>query len=238
LWQKIGLLVLAIWCGLAGQSRGEEIVLADFSKHHTAVPSDWELVVTSGAAKLQLVADTPGQALHLQSDQASFGLQKRVRLPLHPTPYLAWRWKVTQIPRGGDFRQPQTDDQAAQLIVAFSKTRFLSYIWDSTVPQGTHGAAPAPPFRRILALVLQSGPQALGTWITEKRNLVEDYARLFGEPPDAIEGVRIQINSQHTRSQAEAYWQSIVLTGDQQVRTQPPDQRVAAAAAWAPVSRP
>jgi hypothetical protein len=81
---------------------------------------------------------------------------------------------------------------------------------------------------------MQSGPQALGTWITERRHLVQDYTRLFGEAPEAIEGLRIQINSQHTRSHAEAYWKSIVLTGSNTATTQSRETRVAARAAFAP----
>ena len=59
---------------------------------------------------------------------------------------------------------------------------------------------------------MQSGSQGLGTWITERRNLIDDYKQAFGAAPEAIEGVRMQINSQHTQSRAEAYWHSIVVT--------------------------
>ena len=119
---------------------------------------------------------------------------------------------MTELPRGGDFRRSGTDDQAAQLIVAFSSSRFLSYIWDSTAPRGLVAAAPAPPFKKIFAVVIQSGSQALGDWITERRNLLDDYKQAFGETPEAMKGVRLQINSQHTESHAETYWRSIALT--------------------------
>src|SRR5207248_710736 len=115
-------------------------------------------------------------------------------------------------PRGGDFRRSNTDDQAAQLIVAFSSSRFLTYIWDSTAPKGLVAAAPAPVFKKIFAVVMESGSQNLSNWITERRNLLDDYKKAFGEAPEVIEGVRIQINSQHTQSRAEAYWQSIAVT--------------------------
>ena len=59
---------------------------------------------------------------------------------------------------------------------------------------------------------MQSGPQGLGTWITERRNLINDYKQAYGEEPKVIEGVRIQINCQHTQSRAESYWHSIAAT--------------------------
>jgi hypothetical protein len=213
--RRFGMVLLAVWWSLTGLSWGQEIVLIDFNQEQHAIPQGWELRVKRGNPELQLVPVAEGQALHLRSDNASFALQKHVRISLQDNPFLVWKWKVTELPSGGDFRQRHTDDQAAQLIVAFSTSRFISYIWDSSVPKGTFGEAPAPPFRKILALVMQSGSQALGSWITERRNVVQDYLRLFGETPEAIRGVRIQINSQHTRSCAEAYWRSIVLTGHQ-----------------------
>ncbi len=210
-WIILGLVLSSICSTSAVQGQEKRVVLVDFSTTQPVVPPGWELVVTKGTPRLELIRDETGQALRLQSTNASFALQRKVNVDLSETPYLVWEWKVTQLPTGGDFRRRRTDDQAAQLIVAFSPWRFITYIWDSTVPQGTVGKAPAPPFRKIRAVVVRSGSQALGTWLTERRNLVEDYKRLFGKTPKTIRGIRIQINSQHTRSRAEALWRSIVL---------------------------
>jgi hypothetical protein len=139
-------------------------------------------------------------------------LQKKVQIAPQEFPFLVWQWKVTELPKGGDFRRSRTDDQAAQLIVAFSSSQFLAYIWDSTAPKGTLASAPAPLFKKIFALVMQSGTQGLGTWITERRNVLDDYKQAFGEEPEALEGIRIQINSQHTQSRAASYWHSIAVT--------------------------
>ena len=59
-------------------------------------------------------------------------------------PLLAWNWKVSELPAGGDFRHPLTDDQAAQVLVAFTDHRILTYIWDTSAPQGDLAIAPAP----------------------------------------------------------------------------------------------
>jgi hypothetical protein len=194
-----------------GGAWGGEIVLADFRQAQTAVADSWELVVKTGEPQLQLVQDPDGQALQLRSTHASFALQRKVNISLQDYPYLVWQWKVTTLPEEGDFRHAHTDDQAAQLIVAFSSNRFLSYVWDSTAPKGMLAEAPSQSFLGVAVLVLQSGRQELGTWMTERRNLIEDYMRAFGEAPETMKGLRIQINSQHTRSQAETYWKSIAL---------------------------
>lgn len=209
--------VLLSWFFLLGgplcyATASNDTVLVDFPTASQTVPKGWELVVTKGQPQVHLTQEGETQVLRLQCNKASFGLQREVNTSLHETPILEWQWKVTELPDGGDFRRRRTDDQAAQLVVAFSSTRFISYIWDSTAEQGTTGKGWAPPFSKLYAFVLRSGPTQLGTWITERRNLVEDYKRVFGEPPESLRGIRIQINSQHTRSNAESSWKSIVLT--------------------------
>lgn len=213
---------------LTGTSAGQDIVLVDFNTAQDVIPHGWELVVNKGNADLRLTPENEGQALQLRSQNASFALQKETQLDLQNNPYLIWTWKVTQLPAGGDFRQRKTDDQAAQLIVSFSATRFISYIWDSTAPKNVFGKAPSPPFRKIIAWVVQSGSKSLGEWKTERRNLVEDYTKLFGEAPRKLRGLRIQINSQHTQSRAAAAWKSIILRAGPRRVSRPTDYRLAA----------
>jgi Protein of unknown function (DUF3047) len=208
----LGVMLWGIWGCWASLAWGQTTVLVDFSFTQETVPKGWELSVNAGEAQLQLVQDDGKQALRMRSDKASFSLQKKIHIPLQTSPFLVWDWKVTELPKGGDFRRSGTDDQAAQLIIAFSSSQFLSYVWDTTAPKGLIASASAPLFKKIFAVVMQSGTQGLGTWISERRNLIDDYKQAYGEAPEAIEGVRIQINSQHTESRAESYWHSISVT--------------------------
>jgi len=76
-------------------------------------------------------------------------------------------------------------------------------------------STPSPalyPFLNLHVIVVRSGEGERGNWITETRNVAEDYRRLFGADPDKVQGVMIQINSQHTESRAESYWKSIRFT--------------------------
>ena len=132
---------------------------------------------------------------------------------------MVWQWKVTELPQRGDFRQRATDDQAAQLYVVFSWEVFrkeaIAYIWDSTAPEGTTARIPSPalyPFLNLHVVVVRSGEAERGKWITETRNVAEDYRKLFAANPDKVQGVMIQINSQHTASRGESYWRSIRFT--------------------------
>jgi hypothetical protein len=138
---------------------------------------------------------------------------------LRQTPYLEWEWKVTVPPAGGNFSSPDTDDQAAQLLVVFPKTFFerrkvISYIWDPTAPKGTVAAAAGPIYLNVKAIVCESGAGEIGNWLIEKRHVVEDYRALFGETPERAVAIRMQINSQHTKSVAEVFWRTIRFTAE------------------------
>lgn len=52
----------------------------------------------------------------------------------------------------------------------------------------------------------------IGHWLTEKRNVVEDYRAPYGETPERAIAIRMQINSQHTKSVAEVFWRTIQFT--------------------------
>jgi hypothetical protein len=157
------------------------------------------------------VRDEGTAAVHLKSSNTSYSLQKEVKINLKKYPLLTWKWKVMKLPAGGDFRKPDVDDQAAQLFIAFSRTRAIVYIWDTTAPPGTRGDAAAPFFMSIKAVVVRSGEPELGKWITESRNVYEDYKKLFNEEPGDVSGVRIQINSQHTRTSAESFFAEVAF---------------------------
>ena len=199
-------------CLVPGWGLGaQEVIVVDFSREKDKVPQGWELFENEGKADLGLVSDTVGQVLRLRSASSSFAIQKAVDIDLRQTPILAWQWKVAELPKGGNFFASSTDDQAAQLVLAFSWRRFITYIWDSTAPAGTMADAPSPALRSVKAVVVRSGETNKGAWITETRNVREDYKRLFGEEAEKVVGVRIQINSQHTKSQAESFWRSVTF---------------------------
>src|SRR3989304_2630544 len=160
-----GVLGLAL-CLVPGWGLGaQEVVVVDFSREKDKVPQGWELSENEGKADLGLVSDAVGQVLRLRSESSSFGIQKAVEIDLRQTPILAWQWKVAELPKGGNFFQKSTDDQAAQLVLAFSWRRFITYIWDSTAPAGTMADAPSPPLRSIKAVVVRSGETNKGTWM-------------------------------------------------------------------------
>ncbi len=187
------------------------MVLSVLPLGSSSLPQGWTLKQNRGAADFASLTDGGTHALRLRSNRSSFGLERAMDIDPQQYPLLTWRWKVTQLPVGGDFRHSSRDDQAAQVLVAFADRRILSYIWDTSAPKGTMQSVLSLPLLHIYAVVCRSGPTELNQWLSESRNLIEDYQRAYGRTAPHVRGIRIQINSQHTSSSAESYFSEIAL---------------------------
>ncbi|HZR47716.1 MAG TPA: DUF3047 domain-containing protein [Candidatus Manganitrophaceae bacterium] len=180
----------------------------------SGLPKGWELKQWFGENhRIEIVDEGGNKVLNLGSEQNSFGIYIEYDFDSKQTPLLTWRWKVTQLPDGGDVRNKKKDDQAAQIYVMFPRfptminTRLVGYIWDTTAPKGEKVTSTKSSNTRYM--VLQSGQEHLGEWITERRNVYEDYKALFGEEPPDAGGITIMIDSNDTRSSAESYFDDI-----------------------------
>jgi hypothetical protein len=175
------------------------------------LPDDWKITVNHGRPEVSACLDGSVPCLHLRSVKSSFALERNVDVNPASMPYLAWRWKVTQLPSRGDFRYSSTDDQAAQVLVAFTDHHVLTYIWDSNAPKGTFASDTTIPLVHVYAIVCQSGTADLNKWIGETHNVAADYQRAYGKPAPGVKGVRLQINSQHTGTTAESYFSEVAF---------------------------
>ncbi len=174
------------------------------------LPSDWNIKVNHGKPDVSACNDS-SPCVHLKSVKSSFSLERGVDVNLSETPFLAWRWKVAQLPPAGDFRHSSTDDQAAQVLVAFADRRVVSYIWDTNAPKGAAQSTSSIPLVHVFAVVCRSGPAEANSWVTESRNVAADYERAYGRPAPRVKGLRLQINSQHTGAVAESYFGEVAF---------------------------
>jgi hypothetical protein len=196
-----------------GASQFGVVLLSAANLANERLPSDWNIKVNHGKPDVSVCKDQSEgiPCVHLKSVKASFSLERGVDVNPAETPFLAWRWKVTQLPAGGDFRRASTDDQAAQVLVAFADRHVLTYIWDTSAPKGLAQAAGSIPLVHIFAVVCESGPTDANRWIGESHNIAADYERAFGKSAPRVKGLRLQINSQHTGSVAESYFGDVAF---------------------------
>lgn len=189
-------------------------VVAQFTYQEAAkLPRGWEIKEFAGVARAEVVKVDGIYALRLHSAGTSFSVHKDLEIDLRQTPYLTWSWKVEKIPPRGDVRQTKSDDQAAQLYLVFPffpptlRSKLIGYIWDSTTPKGTILQSPTINLAKVI--VVESGNAKLGHWITETRNVYEDYKMLFGTEPPKLGKVAVHINTNRTQSSAESYFANI-----------------------------
>jgi Protein of unknown function (DUF3047) len=181
------------------------------------IPKGWVQEKEPGPqSKITVGQEKDFHFVHLLSVNDAFGIKKEFSFDIRKYPYLTWRWKATLLPKGGDIRRRETDDQAGQIYVLFPRfpaminTRSMGYIWDALAPVGTAGTSTA--YSKMKYVVLQSGPDKLGQWVWETRNVFEDYKKYFQEDPPEVGGLLLYINTQHTQSSAEIYYGEIFFS--------------------------
>jgi len=163
-----------------------------------------------------VVTDAAGHVLHLLSRGDNSTISKEVRVDVRRVPILTWRWKMVTLPAGGDCRRKAVDDEAGQVYVAFPRfptsvrSRIIGYVWDTTAPAGTIVQSESSSL--VTYVVVRSGAADAGRWLTETRNVYEDYKRIYGEAPTETAGaVSVAIDSNDTRTSAESYLGTILF---------------------------
>ncbi len=217
------LAVLAVAFAVVATARAaNRVVVEDWSSYPLGtrgIPGDWKGQNWSQPAyDLEIVADNGQPVLRLRSKGETSTISRDLRgsVDLDETPILEWSWKVITLPSGGNACQKSTDDEAAQVYVAWLRapesvrSRIIGYVWDSTAPAGTTCKSQKAP--TVTYVVVRSGADELGKWITERRNIVEDFRRIYGEAPDKPNALALSIDSDDTRSSAESFIGPIAFT--------------------------
>jgi hypothetical protein len=200
----------------------DQILVEDWSKHTVGahgLPDGWK-AQNWGSPKYDLFTienDGGRKVLHMKSanDGSTIARDVKGKVNLKETPILEWSWKVTVLPRGGDSCKKTTDDQAAQVFVVWPRfpepvrSRVIGYVWDTSEPVGK--TCKSEKTGTVTYIVLRSGTAELGKWVTERRNLVEDFKKIYQDDPEDPAAVSLAIDSNDTNSTAESYMGPILF---------------------------
>ena len=153
--------------------------------------------------------------IHLKSgDDNSFtlGLEREFKLTQYTI--LEWEWRITRLPKEGDVRVEERDDQAGSMCVIVDPglTGFESvcYIWENEGPIGVPLTSTKRDDSKYIILHTGTAPP-FGEWVQERRNILADFRLLFGKDPDEDAIIGMQIDSDSTESSAEAFYRNIYL---------------------------
>jgi Protein of unknown function (DUF3047) len=214
--------LLVFLLALAVSAWAADVVLEDWKGQKLGakgIPDGWQGGQTWGLPQYDMtIEDNDGQrVVHLRSKIESSTVSKDIKgkIDLKETPILEWSWKAVTLPRGADSRKKNTDDQAAQLYVTWPRfpqavrSQIIGYIWDTSAPAGSF--VKSQKTGMVTYVVVRSGPTDLGKWLTERRNVADDYRKIYGEQPDGPGAISIAIDSDDTTSSAESYFGRILF---------------------------
>ncbi len=220
----------------------DDVIIGGFSEMDPAkgLPVYWEKLVFPKIERhtfYTLIRDHDRTVIQAVSNASASGLIRYFNGSAEQHPWIVWQWKIDHVLQKGDVATKQGDDYAARIYVAFEFTpegkswwqrmRFnaanlvaggklpgtaLNYIWASKAARGTVVNNPFTDQTKMI--VLQSGNASAGHWITEKRNLVEDYRTAFGQKPPRIMGIAIMTDTDNTGESTTAYYGDIRLSNE------------------------
>jgi hypothetical protein len=234
----MGTLVLAA----AAAHADEAALLAPFSRATSGqAPQPWRFTTLPNKipTHFEVVEQDGKHVLKVEADQSYGNLVHPTQLPLNDGTTLAWRWRVDEFVKDADLRTRAGDDGIAKLCVFFDfpterlpvseRTRLalarrttgevvpseaLCYVWDNKEPKGSE--LPNAFTRRMRMIVLESGPASRpGTWVVERRNVLADYRRAFGDEagstmPD-VAAVAVSADADNTHEHGLAFFSDIDL---------------------------
>lgn len=185
--------------------------IADFEN---GLPAGTEEREFEGQTQYRVVELDGRPVLSASADASASGLIFPTRFNPTEWPWLEWRWKIDGVVENGDARIKEGDDYAARVYVIFPhwlpiRTRSINYIWANRLPRESVQANTFT--ANAMMLALQSGNEESGKWVVERRNLVDDYRRLFGEDPPDEALVAVMTDTDQTKESAQAWYDEIRL---------------------------
>lgn len=234
----LALLMVADTSGLAWAQHVPAVEVGKFSAAPvgTTLPNGWKPLTFAkipAQTKYEIINDADVTVVKAVSNASASGLTKEVRIDPRELPIVRWRWKVDNLVLKSDATRKDGDDYPARLYITFEydpdkvgvgkKLKYkagqvlfgdipigaISYVWETKAPVGAILDNAYTDFVKMI--VVESGPNNVGLWVEESRNIYEDYKKAFGEEPPMINGVAIMSDTDNTKERAVAYYGDIVF---------------------------
>ena len=155
--------------------------------------------------------------LQVRSDGDATSIARRLRFTPDEYPVLRWKWRIWKLPEGAREDVKKGGDSVAGVYVIFAgklyMNRILKYVWSSSLSPGTNTQSPYNSRTKII--VLRSGNNSMGVWISEKVDISRDFRKLFGTEPPVVEAVGLMSDSDNTKSSAWADYDDLIAEASQ-----------------------
>lgn len=196
-----------------GSAATSETVIT-LDDYQTGIAPQWKEKKFKGQTHYQASKKDGLLCIAAKSSAAASGLFYEINYDPEATPILAWQWQIDNVLAKGDPTKKSGDDYPARVYVVFPsaffwRTKALNYIWDARLPKETFIANAYT--SNAMMIVVESGPDNKGRWITEERNIRNDFIKAFGEPPPKVGAIAIMTDTDDTGETAQAWYGPIQI---------------------------
>lgn len=178
------------------------------------IQHQWEELQIKGSTDYRIVSSEGKPVIWASGRNSASGLIRFIEFDAHQCPHIEWSWRVDQLQADANLRKRSADDVAASIYLLFGDPGLLSdpnlvptlrYVWSNeNVKVNDVVNNPYLP-RYVHSVVVRTGRAHLGQWISESRNIAEDYRLAFGtEPPGKIQAVVLFTDNDQTEQPVES----------------------------------
>jgi len=235
-WFLLGLLALPSMM----LAQGSEVIdvgkfsAADVSQ---SLPLEWKPLYFKKIERhtvYTLVSEDSMTVIRAVADASASGLTREVRINPKQYPVIQWQWKITNLLNKSDVYKKEGDDYSARVYITFEVDRnrlnffeqlkheavkllygkypplaAINYIWAAKGSKGL--VVPNSYTDKAMMIIVESGEEKLNQWVSEERNVTEDYQLAFEQEPPMISGVAIMTDTDNTGESATAYYGDILF---------------------------
>ena len=178
----------------------------------------WEEEEFEGKTDYALVDEDDSTVLQATSVASASGLVLERHIDLVDTPILVWRWRIDGPVNPPDETVRSGDDFAARIYFVtpgdglFAFPDSISYVWASQKPVGTDW--PNPFTGKVRMVAVESGSAHAGQWRSYRRNMRDDFRRLFGRDITEVTHIALMTDTDNSGGAARAWYGDIRVEAD------------------------
>jgi len=155
--------------------------------------------------------------INAQCNASASSMYREIAIDLDKTPVLNWSWKL---PSPGKYnsvneRTKTGDDFAARIYAVVDTGTIipnvltLNYVWAGGEENGAHWNNP---FYKKAHMVVVNDADQTGQWVSQSRNIKDDFQNYFARDIDTIDGIAIMTDCDNTGGQAAAFYGRIYMS--------------------------
>ncbi len=178
--------------------------------------ANWNKMILNGEVSYIPMKQGEEGFVKALSNKTCSALYYRIKFKLNQYPLLSWKWKALQFPDLSSISgEKDKDDYAARVYVifpffSFSSSKFIEYVWAENIPVGTIMKSPVA--KNVKLIVARNGKVTNDEWVSESRNVYEDYVKAFQEKPRmSVGAVAIMCDADNSKTQAESLFDDIAI---------------------------